>query len=148
MEGSKKQDILTMYRRIDELDLQLAKFFAALNPFALSQQQEQLLLLFKRKDSWTSTEIARTMGISKSAVSQVLKILEERTFVKRQKNPANLRESFIHLDASGVAYLRKMDEIEEQLAEEMTTILDEMELDIINRSLVRMIDRFQDLHRS
>lgn len=148
MEGSKKQDILTMYRRIDELNLQLAKFFAALNPFALSQQQEQLLLLFKRKDSWTSTEIARTMGISKSAVSQVLKILEERTFIKRQKNPANLRESFIQLDTNGVAYLRKMDEIEEQLAEEMTTILDEMELDIINRSLVRMIDRFQELHRS
>lgn len=148
MEGSKKQDILTMYRRIDELDLQLAKFFAALNPFALSQQQEQLLLLFKRKDSWTSTEIARTMGISKSAVSQVLKILEERTFIKRQKNPANLRESFIHLDTNGVAYLRKMDEIEEQLAEEMTTLIDEVELDIINRSLVRMIDRFQELHRS
>ena len=41
-----------------------------------------------------------------------------------------------------------LNEIEEQLAEEMTTILDEMELDIINRSLVRMIDRFQDLHRS
>lgn len=138
----RKQQVLTMYRQIDELDLLFTKYFTELNEFELSYQQEQMLLLFKRQETWTTTEIATKMSISKSAVSQVIKVLEQRDFVAREKNPENLRESFIRLGPNGLAYSKQIDAIEERLAEEMFSVLEDDEMKMINRSLALMIQKF------
>jgi len=140
---TRKQQVLTMYRQIDELDLLFTKYFTELNEFELSYQQEQMLLLFKRQETWTTTEIATKMSISKSAVSQVLKVLEQRDFVMREKNPENLRESFIRLGPNGLAYSKQTDAIEERLAEEMFSVLEDDEMKMINRSLALMIQKFK-----
>lgn len=140
---TRKQQVLTMYRQIDELDLLFTKYFTELNEFELSYQQEQMLLLFKRQETWTTTEIATKMSISKSAVSQVLKVLEQRDFVAREKNPENLRESFIRLGPNGLAYSKQIDAIEERLAEEMFSVLKDDEMKMINRSLALMIQKFK-----
>ncbi|MCT4786376.1 MarR family winged helix-turn-helix transcriptional regulator [Exiguobacterium aestuarii] len=143
MNETRKQQVLTMYRQIDELDLLFTKYFTELNEFELSYQQEQMLLLFKRQETWTTTEIATKMSISKSAVSQVLKVLEQRDFVVREKNPENLRESFIRLGPNGLAYSKQIDAIEERLAEEMFSVLEDDEMKMINRSLALMIQKFK-----
>ncbi|MBR2759078.1 MAG: MarR family transcriptional regulator [Exiguobacterium sp.] len=143
MNETRKQQVLTMYRQIDELDLLFTKYFTELNEFELSYQQEQMLLLFKRQETWTTTEIATKMSISKSAVSQVLKVLEQRDFVAREKNPENLRESFIRLGPNGLAYSKQIDAIEERLAEEMFSVLKDDEMKMINRSLALMIQKFK-----
>lgn len=140
---ARKQQVLTMYRQIDELDLLFTKYFTELNEFELTYQQEQMLLLFKRQETWTTTEIATKMSISKSAVSQVLKVLEQRDFVMREKNPENLRESFIRLGKNGLAYSKQIDAIEERLAEEMFSVLEDDEMKMINRSLALMIQKFK-----
>ena len=140
---TRKQQVLTMYRQIDELDLLFTKYFTELNEFELSYQQEQMLLLFKRQETWTTTEIATKMSISKSAVSQVLKVLEQRDFVAREKNPENLRESFIRLGPNGLAYSKQIDAIEKRLAEEMFSVLEDDEMKMINRSLALMIQKFK-----
>ncbi len=85
LNDTRKQQVIEMYRQIDELDLLFTKYFTELNEFELSYQQEQMLLLFKRQDTWTTTEIATKMNISKSAVSQVLKVLEQRGFVQKRR---------------------------------------------------------------
>ncbi|MCA0982218.1 MarR family winged helix-turn-helix transcriptional regulator [Exiguobacterium aestuarii] len=143
MNETRKQQVLTMYRQIDELDLLFTKYFTELNEFELSYQQEQMLLLFKRQETWTTTEIATKMSISKSAVSQVIKVLEQRDFVVREKNPENLRESFIRLGPNGLAYSKQIDAIEERLAEEMFSVLEDDEMKMINRSLALMIQKFK-----
>ncbi|WP_404283662.1 MarR family winged helix-turn-helix transcriptional regulator [Exiguobacterium aurantiacum] len=143
MKDTRKQQVIEMYRQIDELDLLFTKYFTELNEFELSYQQEQMLLLFKRKDTWTTTEIATKMNISKSAVSQVLKVLEQRQFVKKEKNPDNLRESFIRLGPIGLEYSKQIDAIEERLAEEMFSVLEDDEMTMINRSLALMIKKFK-----
>ncbi|WP_214758629.1 MULTISPECIES: MarR family winged helix-turn-helix transcriptional regulator [unclassified Exiguobacterium] len=143
MNETRKQQVLTMYRQIDELDLLFTKYFTELNEFELSYQQEQMLLLFKRQETWTTTEIATKMSISKSAVSQVIKVLEQRDFVMREKNPENLRESFIRLGPNGLAYSKQIDAIEERLAEEMFSVLEDDEMKMINRSLALMIQKFK-----
>ncbi|UTT42559.1 MarR family winged helix-turn-helix transcriptional regulator [Exiguobacterium aurantiacum] len=143
MNDTRKQQVIEMYRQIDELDLLFTKYFTELNEFELSYQQEQMLLLFKRKDTWTTTEIATKMNISKSAVSQVLKVLEQREFVKKEKNPDNLRESFIRLGPIGLKYSKQIDAIEERLAEEMFSVLEDDEMTMINRSLALMIKKFK-----
>ncbi|WP_233005374.1 MarR family winged helix-turn-helix transcriptional regulator [Exiguobacterium aurantiacum] len=143
MKDTRKQQVIEMYRQIDELDLLFTKYFTELNEFELSYQQEQMLLLFKRKDTWTTTEIATKMNISKSAVSQVLKVLEQRRFVQKEKNPDNLRESFIRLGPIGMEYSKQIDAIEERLAEEMFSVLEDDEMTVINRSLALMIKKFK-----
>ncbi|WP_251130879.1 MarR family transcriptional regulator [Exiguobacterium sp. s157] len=143
MNDTRKQQVIEMYRQIDELDLLFTKYFTELNEFELSYQQEQMLLLFKRKDTWTTTEIATKMNISKSAVSQVLKVLEQRRFVQKEKNPDNLRESFIRLGTNGLEYSKQIDAIEERLAEEMFSVLEDDEMTMINRSLALMIKKFK-----
>ncbi|MGE9212483.1 MarR family winged helix-turn-helix transcriptional regulator [Exiguobacterium sp. s141] len=143
MNDTRKQQVIEMYRQIDELDLLFTKYFTELNEFELSYQQEQMLLLFKRQDTWTTTEIATKMNISKSAVSQVLKVLEQRRFVQKEKNPDNLRESFIRLGPIGVEYSKQIDAIEERLAEEMFSVLEDDEMTMINRSLALMIKKFK-----
>ncbi|WP_236636597.1 MarR family winged helix-turn-helix transcriptional regulator [Exiguobacterium sp. SH0S2] len=143
MNDTRKQQVIEMYRQVDELDLLFTKYFTDLNEFELSYQQEQMLLLFKRKDTWTTTEIATKMNISKSAVSQVLKVLEQRQFVQKEKNPDNLRESFIRLGPVGLDYSKQVDRIEEQLAEEMFSVLEDDEMKMINRALALMIQKFK-----
>ncbi len=143
LNDTRKQQVIEMYRQIDELDLLFTKYFTDLNEFELSYQQEQMLLLFKRKDTWTTTEIATKMNISKSAVSQVLKVLEQRQFVQKEKNPDNLRESFIRLGPVGLDYSKQVDRIEEQLAEEMFSVLEDDEMKMINRALALMIQKFK-----
>ncbi|WP_236355786.1 MarR family winged helix-turn-helix transcriptional regulator [Exiguobacterium chiriqhucha] len=143
MNDTRKQQVIEMYRQIDELDLLFTKYFTELNEFELSYQQEQMLLLFKRQGTWTTTEIATKMNISKSAVSQVLKVLEQRQFVKKEKNPDNLRESFIRLGTIGLEYSKQIDAIEERLAEEMFSVLEDDEMTMINRSLALMIKKFK-----
>lgn len=143
LNDTRKQQVIEMYRQIDELDLLFTKYFTELNEFELSYQQEQMLLLFKRQDTWTTTEIAAKMNISKSAVSQVLKVLEQRQFVKKEKNPDNLRESFIQLGPIGMEYSKQIDAIEERLAEEMFSVLEDDEMAMINRALALMIQKFK-----
>ena len=143
LKDTRKQQVIEMYRQIDELDLLFTKYFTELNEFELSYQQEQMLLLFKRQDTWTTTEIATKMNISKSAVSQVLKVLEQRRFVQKEKNPDNLRESFIRLGPIGMEYSKQIDAIEERLAEEMFSVLEDDEMTMINRSLALMIKKFK-----
>ncbi|TCI51933.1 MarR family transcriptional regulator [Exiguobacterium sp. SH1S21] len=143
LNDTRKQQVIEMYRQVDELDLLFTKYFTDLNEFELSYQQEQMLLLFKRKDTWTTTEIATKMNISKSAVSQVLKVLEQREFVQKEKNPDNLRESFIRLGPVGLDYSKQVDRIEEQLAEEMFSVLEDDEMKMINRALALMIQKFK-----
>lgn len=143
LNDTRKQQVIEMYRQIDELDLLFTKYFTELNEFELSYQQEQMLLLFKRQDTWTTTEIATKMNISKSAVSQVLKVLEQREFVQKEKNPDNLRESFIRLGPIGMAHSKQIDAIEERLAEEMFSVLEDDEMTMINRSLALMIKKFK-----
>lgn len=143
LNDTRKQQVIEIYRQIDELDLLFTKYFTELNEFELSYQQEQMLLLFKRQDTWTTTEIATKMNISKSAVSQVLKVLEQRRFVQKEKNPDNLRESFIRLGPIGMEYSKQIDGIEERLAEEMFSVLEDDEMTMINRSLALMIKKFK-----
>lgn len=143
LNDTRKQQVIEMYRQIDELDLLFTKYFTELNEFELSYQQEQMLLLFKRQDTWTTTEIATKMNISKSAVSQVLKVLEQREFVQKEKNPDNLRESFIRLGPIGMEYSKQIDAIEERLAEEMFSVLEDDEMTMINRALSLMIKKFK-----
>jgi DNA-binding MarR family transcriptional regulator len=53
------------------------------------------------------TELAQYLGVTKGAVSQKLKILEDKGFISRRKDPANAKEVLVELTKFGKeAYLK------------------------------------------
>lgn len=132
-----------MYRQIDEMDLLLAKYFRELSNSGLTYQQEQILLMFKKKETWTVTEIAGKLEVTKSAISQVLKVLEQQKYITRQKNPSNLRESFISLDGKGTEWSLMIERIEDSLAQNYFSKIEEEDLMVITRVFDTLIDELQ-----
>ncbi|MTH52849.1 MarR family transcriptional regulator [Bacillus mangrovi] len=140
---AKTKMISKMYRQIDEMDLLLAKYFRELSNSGLTYQQEQILLMFKKKETWTVTEIAGKLEVTKSAISQVLKVLEQQKYITRQKNPSNLRESFISLDGKGTEWSLMIERIEDSLAQNYFSKIEEEDLMVITRVFDTLIDELQ-----
>lgn len=69
------------------------------------------------------TEFARAAGITKGAVSQVVKKLETKGFVRRYKGGSNDKEVFLELTRAGrelhVAHRKKNEETIKPLVEEL-----------------------------
>lgn len=143
MNPKKKEFILKMYRQLDELSVCLTNNFSELNHYTLTMQQEQILMLFKTKERWILSEISEKMKVSKSAISQVIKVLEQQGFVKREKNQLNLRESFIYLDEMGMEWSRMVDRIEDILAEKYFSVLEEADLKTVTNSFDAVIQEFK-----
>lgn len=56
------------------------------------------------------TELARYLGITKGAVSQKLKSLEDKGFILRRKDPSNAKEVLVELTEFGVYAYEKHEE--------------------------------------
>ncbi|WP_368483757.1 MarR family transcriptional regulator [Lysinibacillus sp. AC-3] len=57
-------------------------------------------------------ELAKLMGTSASAVSQLVNRLEQESFIKRTMSKKDRREVIIELDERGYLYFQKQEEIE------------------------------------
>ncbi|WP_281869417.1 MarR family winged helix-turn-helix transcriptional regulator [Brevibacillus parabrevis] len=95
-----------------------------LDEFQLTLQQENLLQYIIRNERVTVNEIAAFFSITKSAVSQVLSHLESRTFIRRESNPEDRRESFILLGEAGQKYAELMDEADEAFVKQYFSQID------------------------
>lgn len=72
--------------------------------FQLTNQQHVLLTLIIRNMSVTPTELAEKLDITKSAVSQMLKKLEEEGFIVRKQHPKDKRAVILELGKKGLIY--------------------------------------------
>jgi DNA-binding MarR family transcriptional regulator len=60
------------------------------------------------------TEFARTVGVTKGAISQMVKKLENKGVVRRYKNSSNDKEIFIELTKTGKDFYKKHQDINEE----------------------------------
>lgn len=86
-----------------------------LQHFGLTMQQEIMMFYIIRNEPVTSNSIASYLGISKSAVSQVIPKLEEKKMIDRQVNPSNRREILIYLGPRGKEYLQLLNQIDQRM---------------------------------
>ena len=63
----------------------------------LSLTRYELLMILKERQPCLQTEIQEHLKIDSGAVTRHLKILEEKQYVTRQRNPENNREVLVHL---------------------------------------------------
>jgi len=89
------QEISQLFYAIKLIDQKITKLFETKT--GLSVTRYELMLFLKKHQPCLQTEIQEQLQIDQGAVTRHLKILEEKDYVTRRRNPANNREIFVHL---------------------------------------------------
>ncbi|WP_234032862.1 MarR family winged helix-turn-helix transcriptional regulator [Paenibacillus faecalis] len=81
----------------------------------ITTKQALLLELIHKYERMTIREMADHMGVTSSAVSQIVGKLESMEYVKREINVHNRREIIVQLGRMGANYFAKQEEVERDI---------------------------------
>ncbi|MGE7674099.1 MarR family winged helix-turn-helix transcriptional regulator [Lysinibacillus sp. NPDC094403] len=95
-----------------ETNLMLTEEFSSLFDETLTTKQVVFLSLLQTKGPLQTYELAKLIGTSASAVSQLVNRLEQEGYIKRTMSKKDRREVIIELDDRGLLYFQKLEEIE------------------------------------
>ncbi|HLR81133.1 MAG TPA: MarR family transcriptional regulator [Bacillota bacterium] len=132
-------EINKKFEQFKVLVLQETKQIEQMAQFQLTPQQEMMMDYIIRHEPVRSNDIALYLNISRSAVSQVLPILEEQKMIDRRVNPSNRRESHIFLGSRGKEYERLLHEIDELLVRKYYSRVSIKDLEHVRDTLQRIV---------
>ncbi|MEH7652806.1 MarR family winged helix-turn-helix transcriptional regulator [Bacillus safensis] len=78
----------------------------------LTDKQHIVLNFIEQKGGSSPIQIAQQLGITQSAVSQLLNTLEKKEWIRRSINPNNRRELHVELSEKAKTYLENMRKVE------------------------------------
>ncbi|TYS36738.1 MarR family winged helix-turn-helix transcriptional regulator [Bacillus pumilus] len=78
----------------------------------LTDKQHIVLNFIEQKGGSSPIQIAQQLGITQSAVSQLLNTLEKKEWIRRSINPHNRRELHVELSEKAITYLENMRKVE------------------------------------
>lgn len=67
----------------------------------ITTDQFQILQFIKQHEQVTSTQIAQTMGVGKSAITALVNRLVQKEFIERKRNEADRRVVYLRLTDNG-----------------------------------------------
>ncbi|MED3646471.1 MarR family transcriptional regulator [Halalkalibacterium halodurans] len=102
---------------LDDISRLFAQELAMVENLPLNKRQFRILLHIIFRENVTTSEIAVHFGITKSAVSQALSVLEQHQFIIRSINEENRRENRLELGPQGELIKQKIEEAETVLIE-------------------------------
>ncbi|WP_405571831.1 MarR family transcriptional regulator [Streptomyces phaeochromogenes] len=109
-----KQLELVVRSRLDEL----------LKPTGITALQYTSLTVLERHDGLSAAQLARDSFVTAQSVADVIRSLETRGLVRRERNPRNRRELLILLTESGRDVLARhaepVRELEERMVRDLT----------------------------
>ncbi|MGW3936224.1 MarR family winged helix-turn-helix transcriptional regulator [Streptomyces phaeochromogenes] len=109
-----KQVELVVRSRLDEL----------LKPTGITALQYTSLTVLERHDGLSAAQLARDSFVTAQSVADVIRSLETRGLVRRERNPRNRRELLILLTESGRDVLTRhaepVRELEERMVRDLT----------------------------
>ena len=85
------------------IDQKIATAFETKVGFSLTRYE--LMMILKDHQPCLQTEIQEQLKIDSGAITRHLKILEEKNYVTRQRNPENNREIFVNLTEKAITEL-------------------------------------------
>ncbi|UPW82371.1 MarR family winged helix-turn-helix transcriptional regulator [Lysinibacillus sp. Ag94] len=110
------KDLVHLVKEINQVEyetnLMLTEEFSSLFDETLTTKQAIFLNLLQTKGPLQTYELAKLMGTSPSAVSQLVNRLEQEDYIKRTMSKKDRREVIIELDEQGHLYFQKQEEIE------------------------------------
>ena len=78
-----------------------ARLDGVLRPFGITTLQYTALTVLERHDGLPAAQLARDSFVTAQSTADLVRTLEKRELVVRERNPRNKRELLIHLTASG-----------------------------------------------
>ncbi|MCY9671363.1 MarR family transcriptional regulator [Bacillus pumilus] len=89
----------------------------------LTDKQHIVLNFVEQKGGSSPIQIAQQLGITQSAVSQLLNTLEKKEWIRRSINPNNRRELHVELSEKAKTYLENMRKVELAIIEKYYSAL-------------------------
>lgn len=89
----------------------------------LTDKQHIVLNFIEQKGGSFPIQIAQQLGITQSAVSQLLNTLEKKEWIRRSINPNNRRELHVELSEKAKTYLENMRKVELAIIEKYYSAL-------------------------
>lgn len=80
------------------------------------------------------TQLAKTLSMDKGNTAKILAALEKEGFVKRERNPLNLRENIVCLTAKGESSIKEVIDFCTIWEEKILKILSDEEADIFKKT--------------
>lgn len=91
-----------------------------------------------------STLLAQRAGVTKQAMSQLVRLLEERRYVEQVPDPSDTRAKVIRLTKRGVALRKACFEIRQELNATAARTLGKKNLEKLQDDLAKLIRSFSD----
>ncbi|MGE7113316.1 MarR family winged helix-turn-helix transcriptional regulator [Lysinibacillus sp. NPDC047702] len=111
-----ENELIQLVRELNQVEYEtnvmLTEEFSTLLDETLTTKQALFLSLLQTHGPLQTFELAKLMGTSASAVSQLIGRLEQESFIKRTISKKDRREIIIELDTRGHHYFQKQEEIE------------------------------------
>ncbi|MBS2965863.1 MarR family transcriptional regulator [Actinocrinis puniceicyclus] len=120
-----KQLELAVRARLDEL----------LRPTGITALQYTALTVLERHDGLSTAQLARDSFVTAQSMADMVRALEQRGLIRRERNPRNRRELLILLTETGRALLAAHAEPVRRLEERMVAGLAAREIDRFRRTL-------------
>jgi DNA-binding MarR family transcriptional regulator len=89
-------------------------------PAGITALQYTALTVLERHDGLSAAQLARDSFVTAQSMADMVRTLESRGLIKRERNPANRRELLIHLTDTGCDLLADLAEPVRRLEEHMT----------------------------
>lgn len=107
----------------------------------LTDKQHIVLNFIEQNRGSSPIQIAQQLGITQSAVSQLLNTLEKKEWIRRSINPNNRRELHVELSEKAKTYLENMRKIELAIIEKYYSKLTLDEISTL-RSIYAKLDQW------
>lgn len=120
-------EMMESARKIHKSLLQLFPF----PDISLTKRQQVMLLYILKQENVTVAGLAEYCDISKSAVSQTIKKLEELSIIKRVINKENRREVNIEFGTKGLEMKKEFMQMEQNLIEQYLIKIDIKDLKLV-----------------
>lgn len=99
-----------------------------------------ILLLLAKEDGRTQSELTRILRVDASAITRMVKTMEEKGWIKRVTDPADNRRTLVYLTESGRAKSEGMSERAQRCEAEITAGMKAEELERLRIALKRLED--------
>ncbi|MES9541552.1 MarR family transcriptional regulator [Actinomadura sp. NPDC000600] len=104
-------------------------------PAGITALRYTALTVLERHDGLSTAQLARDSFVSAQSMADIVRTLEGRGFVERERNPANRRELTIHLTGAGRELLADLAEPVRRLEERMVGDLSPRQEEQLRRTL-------------
>lgn len=142
--GDESERVLTGRRLV-----QLAHVIVRLEELALHRSVDlsyRQMRILKHVNAGVSSarDLARFFGITPPAISETLEALVRRDLLVREPHPTDRRSVVLRLTKKGAEVRRRSQEVEDELAEEILSVLSQRGVDQLAKLLEKMLDPNQE----